>query len=391
MYNINTHYSTIFNLAKSMVESPSMMYLHPHGATEIENLESLLILSDNDLHVSDAFILCYDQEPLIPSYNRTLFNYVNDQLAHYTNNSIHYRSDIKNGKRIILLNTELDSDAKNEILLKNDFIDCYYFHHIFAAHDWFRECYYNKEIIPPADRRISKKFITMNRLTSYARVYRTLLINQLIEKDIINDGFVSYSRICPHGSDSLVELTNNASIYNIPDSLVTQCLNNISNSTNKFRIDFEHADFIPNRSYTLDPLPNFMESFLHVVTETNYWGRKKHLTEKIFKPIILKQPFVLVGCAHNLEYLKSYGFKTFDVWWNEDYDSITNDLERMECIGNLIQTICSYSLNQLQEILCDMQEVLEYNYNLFYSREFINYAWNELETNLSHAIQQVDI
>ena len=33
-----------------------------------------------------------------------------------------------------------------------------------------------------------------------------------------------------------------------------------------------------------------------------------------------------------------------------------------------------------------MQEILDYNFNLFYSREFIDHAINELESNLRTAI-----
>jgi hypothetical protein len=36
-----------------------------------------------------------------------------------------------------------------------------------------------------------------------------------------------------------------------------------------------------------------------------------------------------------------------------------------------------------------MQEVLEYNYNWFYSKEFLDLVWNELTTNLQAAIAQL--
>ena len=379
MYNINTHYTNIFNLASSIVKDPAMMYLHPHGATEINNIETIHSEKNDQIHMADAFIICYDQEPLIPSYNAPVFSHINTKLTRYQ----HYRP-------LILLNTELDSDDKDKILSDYNYIDCYYFHHIFAAHDWFRDYYYNKLITPVTERKISNKFISMNRLTSFARVYRTLLINELIKHDIVIHGHVSYSRTCPLGGDSIQQLVDNKNNYNIPSNLIAEASSNIGNSTNHFRIDFQDDEFIPNRSFSLDPIPTFMESFLHIVAETNYWGRKKHLTEKIFKPIILKQPFLLVGCAHNLAYLKSYGFRTFDKWWSEDYDNITDDIQRMHTIGDTINSICKYSLPQLEDILKEMQEVLDYNFNLFYSREFIDNAWNELETNLKNAISQVN-
>lgn len=381
MYNLTTHYTSIFNLVNSIISHPSIQYLHPFGSTEIKNIEYLSTQIDNTPEDKprskiSSIVFCYDQEPLLANFNKELFNHVTDTTDFFQ----------VQGKLVILLNTELDSDDKDKILSEFNFVDCYYFHHIFAAHDWFRGYYYDKHITNPADRKLSKKFITFNRLTSNARVYRTLLINELINYNLLDDGYVSYSKECPQGGNFDQQLINNADQYNISPYLVQQSIHNINHSIHSFRVDFTTNEYIPNRSFSIDSIDLSMESFLYIVTETNYWGRRKHLTEKIFKPIILKQPFILVGCAYNLDYLKSYGFKTFDHWWSEDYDNITDDIERMKCIGQTIDSICKLSLSDMELILQDMQETLEYNFNLFYSRDFIDSAWKELETNLTKAI-----
>ena len=69
-------------------------------------------------------------------------------------------------------------------------------------------------------------------------------------------------------------------------------------------------------------------SFLHVVSET-VWQDKIHFTEKVFKPIVLHQPFVVLQAPGSLEYLRSYGFKTFGAWWDEGYDDELDDIERL--------------------------------------------------------------
>jgi hypothetical protein len=154
------------------------------------------------------------------------------------------------------------------------------------------------------------------------------------------------------------------------------------------RIDTGNNE-IPNGSQTIGPHQQLMESFLHVVTETCFWESKKHLTEKIFKPIVARQPFLLLGCAHNLDYLKSYGFKTFDSWWDESYDSIEDPIERIKAVVNIIYDITRLSNDKLEDMLKEMNDVLEHNYQLFYSKEFVNNAWQELETNLTQAIAQL--
>jgi hypothetical protein len=131
-----------------------------------------------------------------------------------------------------------------------------------------------------------------------------------------------------------------------------------------------------------------MESFLHVVTETCFWDERTHLTEKIFKPIVARQPFVLLGCVNNLQYLRSYGFKTFDLWWDESYDKIVDPILRLQAITDIIDEICKLSLRDLEAMLREMSYVLQHNYELFYSKEFIQNAWDELTTNIRAALVQ---
>jgi hypothetical protein len=148
------------------------------------------------------------------------------------------------------------------------------------------------------------------------------------------------------------------------------------------RIDFADKDHIPNQSMVLSPLPQLMESFLFVVTETCYWQQKTHLTEKIFKPIVLQMPFVLAGCAYNLEYLRRYGFQTFGDYWDEGYDSIEDPIQRLQAVTKIIKDICALSPAQQKNMLLDMQPILQHNYKLFNSPEFVSNEWNSLCSKL---------
>jgi len=132
--------------------------LHPFGTTGPENLE---ILHCNG-HGRDPIFLCYDQEPLIKNFNDKLFE--------------HIRKEWGDKRLIILLNTEKNSDIKNHYLKKYEFKDCYYFFHAFAAADWYRGYRYCTQLIEPAQRKIRKKYITFNRLTGGARMYRSVFI-----------------------------------------------------------------------------------------------------------------------------------------------------------------------------------------------------------------------
>ena len=73
-----------------------------------------------------------------------------------------------------------------------------------------------------------------------------------------------------------------------------------------------------------------------MVTETVYRGKKNHLTEKTFKPIVMQQPFIIQSCKGSLEYLRRYGFKTFADFWDESYDEADDGVRTYE-IGKVLQ------------------------------------------------------
>jgi hypothetical protein len=200
---------------------------------------------------------------------------------------------------------------------------------------------------------------------------------------------VSFSKDCPEGGAFDQNLRRSIPIHNLDPELINQAVNNI-NAMPELRIDFAEDEFIPNQSMVLSPLSQLMESFLFVVTETCFWQSKTHLTEKIFKPVVLRMPFLLVGCAHNLKYLRSYGFKTFGDYWDESYDNITDGVARLQAITKIIKDINSMSKKQQKSMLVDMQPILEHNYNLFNDPRFIKSEWNQLTKSLNDISKMYD-
>jgi hypothetical protein len=70
MYNLNSHYENILSYAKSIITQPAIVYLHPFGSTQPENIESLQNGGFGPL------IIAYDQEPLYHYYNSPLFTFI---------------------------------------------------------------------------------------------------------------------------------------------------------------------------------------------------------------------------------------------------------------------------------------------------------------------------
>lgn len=348
------------------------MHFFPFGSINYENIEQLHC---NEKGQSGPLFLCFDQEPITKYLHNTITKVVQEWGY---------------GKKIILMNTEKNSSIKNSIMQNNRIIDCYYFFHIFAALDWYRGYQFNAEITDPATRNIYKKYITFNRITGDSRSYRSLFVAKLAELNLIEYGNISYSDICPVHGDYITNLNSLSKQRMINHSIIDNAIHNLQKIKFPLRLD-DNADFIMNGSQTIDPMNKIMESFLHVVTETCFWDTKQHLTEKIFKPIVCKQPFVLLGCTNNLQYFKSYGFKTFDKWWDESYDQIADPIKRIHVVVNIINHICSLSNTELEKMLVEMKEVLDFNYDLFYSKQFILDAWKEVQNNMQSAVAQIGI
>lgn len=90
---------------------------------------------------------------------------------------------------------------------------------------------------------------------------------------------------------------------------------------------------------------------------------EKDISEKVFKPIIQMQPFVFYAQPGNLKLLKSFGYQTFDRWWDESYDNDDDAVIRLDKIVALFEKINNMTHKQLTEMLVEMLPVLEHNKN----------------------------
>jgi hypothetical protein len=131
-------------------------------------------------------------------------------------------------------------------------------------------------------------------------------------------------------------------------------------------------------SYQLGNFIEAQDSLVYVPTETVYFGRRQHLTEKTFKAIALEMPFVLVAPAGSLEYLREYGFRTFSGIFDESYDTETDDIQRIERVTKLLKELNDLSVTERQKIHRACLPIVEHNFEHFYGQGFSNILWNEL-------------
>lgn len=107
--------------------------------------------------------------------------------------------------------------------------------------------------------------------------------------------------------------------------------------------------------------PYYNESFIDIVNESRFAQPTANLSEKTTQAIQFMTPFILVAPPKSLEYLKTFGFKTFDKWWDESYDNCLSHTLRLEKVLELINYINSLSISDLTSIYQEMLPILNDN------------------------------
>jgi len=110
----------------------------------------------------------------------------------------------------------------------------------------------------------------------------------------------------------------------------------------------------------------YKDFFVEIVCETFFSGQTFNPTEKIWRCIAMKTPFIVQGPKYFLKNLKKMKFRTFDSYWDEGYDHDTGRV-RLDNIANTLEFIASKSCQEIQELYQKMIPDLEHNFELLNS------------------------
>ena len=342
----------------------------PGGVPKLDNNNFPNINVFTHKEFSDRKILFYDQEPLIQQLSDPYINWF-----------------IADPKLNLLATSEISKD------LPNNLKSLYYFFHGFAAQDWYRGFYalnYNKLTV----KQYKYDFISFNRIITNDRSYRIYFVSLLKEQGLLNHGQVSFNVTDNLFDDWRDETSDpNSKLSEQAKQHAEQHLVNID----KLIIDNAElhgsasADILRNIDSWMDPnnhVPVSIDSFWHVVTETVFYYDKLHLTEKIFKPIVSKQPFMLLAAPGNLAYLKRYGFKTFDSVIDESYDLIQDPDLLIEAVVDQLHWYCSLTPGEKTDIIQQLEPIIEHNFHHFYG-EFRHIITQELLDNTKTLFKEI--
>ena len=361
-------YNYIDDIATEMFGETIVIYrFYPHGSKKLEDLQEIKWHNWTELNLAPT-IFCNDQEPLnfeyyqnhilAPKKQNLFADIIKSTGLHHLKNNIKRKQNIYD--QSLLLHSERRS-VDVEKYKQNKFITVYYWNHALLALDWFRYANYITVKKNPC-----KKFLIYNRAWSGTREYRLRFADLLVATGL--DTCCTTSIALNGYRDH--KFANPA--WQPKHELEKYFQNNTTPST--FSADFTVEDYA--------------ETDIEVVLETLFDDTRLHLTEKSLRPIALAQPFILAATQGSLEYLRSYGFKTFDSVWDESYDQIADAETRLSAIVNLMKSISNWDpltrINKLQQA----NAIAEYNRQHFFSQGFEHSIITELKTNLNSAVNE---
>lgn len=375
---LDRFYLHIESILKQVSNNIIIYRFSPHGSKKLEDLKTLHTSASEITWVErqkKGGMICHDQEPL----NYEL--YTNEMLLDFVKNNqqnqgsqhpylvnriakLHLRAAMFAPLNCYDYTLLLHSEKNSSELKKynnNNFIGVYWWSHAAIARDWFR---YAEHV--DQTKNVRKTFLIYNRAWAGTREYRLKFSDFLLRVGLEDQCQTSINPIEPE-----LGIHYNTHQFANPTWRPSNVLENffpISAAQSHYSADFDIKDY--------------ESTDIEVVLETLFDDDRLHLTEKSLRPIACGQPFILAGTAGSLEYLRSYGFKTFGHIWDEQYDLVDNAEERLMRIVDLMKQIANWAPRVRERKLAEALAIAEYNKNLFFSAEFHNTILNELKTNL---------
>ena len=363
-------YHFIEGVASEIYNNPVIIYrFWPHGSKNIQDLNPLKHY-DWAQQQQRLGIWCHDQEPLPTVIDKRKVKSAWNDLLHSLDlvqprtKGVNWRRNMF--KKNILLHSEKRSHVIDQYVKDDELIPVYHWSHAVIARDWFRYAEHEN-----FQKKVKKCFLIYNRAWSGTREYRLKFSDLLVEHGLV-DHCLTFCNPTEDGKhydthtfqDPVWRPGHVLENY-FPPSQANSCAS----------ADFDSEDY---RSTEIE-----------VVLETLWEDDRLHLTEKSLRPIACRQPFILAATHGSLQYLRDYGFRTFDTIWDETYDTIVDPYQRMQAIIKLLREITTWSAVQRRDNIQRMQQVADHNHNHFFSKVFFNQVIDELRTNMAKAFDQI--
>ena len=219
----------------------------------------------------------------------------------------------------------------------------------------------------------SKKYVCFNKVH---RGHRIKLLARMFKLGLVDQGYYSFVGAQP--------LWLNELIRHRPKEFTHDEITILTENKKRFPMILNSSE---QRSNPIDLVPGDLvyheDSYFSIVTETVFYKKQDpewqagyttaedgiFITEKTYRPIALKHPFILFAYPNTLRALRERGYKTFHPYIDESYDSIEHGEERFEALVKEISRLCSFTDEQWLEWMNNVVPILEHNYKVLESSD----------------------
>jgi len=367
-------YSLIENITINTNGECAVIYhFWPNGSKNINDLTFRPTYTSFFDRTTKPIVWCHDQEPLQYEFYQENLRVCQNTFVDIQRSlgidipptNLNYFKNIF--KKNILVHSEKRSLNVDKYSNDNELIPVYYWSHALIARDWFR---YGEHENFEKDAN-QKLFLIYNRAWTGTREYRLKFSDLLIENGLVDhcktfcNPTENREHYQTHRFKNPIWRPAHILENHFPPSLAEACAS---------------ADFITE---------DYRSTEIEIVLETLFDDQRLHLTEKSLRPIACKQPFILATTHGSLQYLREYGFQTYDSVWDETYDTIQDPYQRMQAIIHLMLEITARSPNQRCKDARRIQHIADYNHKHFFSKDFADMVAGELRTNMKKAFDQI--
>lgn len=253
---------------------------------------------------------------------------------------------------------------------------------------WLQQDPVSEPVFEPEDSQYL--YLLYNRAN---RLHRWALGARLLERDLLRLGKCSYQILGPDKSAMSKWFSHHPELSELIPAV--QALENMCPLT------LEYSDLQDNNPVHLINNKHHSSTFMSIVTETLYKG-ELFFSEKIWKPVIAGQPFLLLSSPGSLALLRQWGFQTFDQWFDESYDDMPHMIDRVNCIVDQVHRLSNMSQEQLQQMRQQMMPVIKHNQQRYVelraktcerlsnptSANGVHYYWGKLQMPM-HVLQKI--
>jgi len=337
--------------------------------TEIIKLEEFDVSEDN----SYLFLLSYNDileknivfdEKILKELSRGKIKLVIDRGGELINEmeTSNIRQNIRNvAKDIVFISMNLGKKYNKEVGFDQQLVECAW--NVPKVLDDVEDFYF-KDL---SEYKKTHRFICLNATFSSQRL---LIISKILDGELDKKSMISMVNKTNVSDDKMLLYLKGFS-KSIDEKSISRTISKLPIIFDMSSDDFENPIYFTNSMLVdEDYILNLKKSYFSLVTESEIHPFFKNnpckVTEKTYKAISF-HPFIIIGGRGILKYIRSLGFKTFPEMFDESYDDIEDNYERIDFIYKEVKKLCDMDDEELHKIYVSIIPKIRHNCKILHN------------------------